>query len=104
MYQVKVCFCPVLRDKDLAVLVRGHGAGVNVKVRVKLLHRHRKSTAFQKPSYGGEADTLTNRTHHAARHKYIFRHVSHIVLPGYSTPTSVYDLPHVKKKGTIGLV
>ena len=45
--QVHVGLGPIPRDKDLAVLVRGHGAGVDIQVGVKLLDGDGEAGALQ---------------------------------------------------------
>ena len=50
MSEIKVSFCTVIRDENLAVLDGVHGTGVNVDIRVELLHRHLISSCLQQSS------------------------------------------------------
>ena len=45
MSEVKVCFCPVISDKNLSMLKRAECAGINIDIRVELLDRHLQSLA-----------------------------------------------------------
>ena len=72
--QVQVGFRPVLGHKDLAVLIRAHGARVHVDVRVQLLGGHLQAPGFQKPAQGGGGNALAQTGNHTAGHKNILCH------------------------------
>ena len=48
--QVQVGLRPVVSDKDLPVLVGGHGARVHIEVGVQLLHPHPQPPLLQQPA------------------------------------------------------
>ena len=58
MAKVKVAFVAVVRDEDLAVLERRHGAGIDVQIRVHLLHGYFVTACFKKMSKGRCRDAL----------------------------------------------
>ena len=58
MAKVKVALVAVVRDEDLAVLERRHGAGIDVQIRVHLLHGYFVTACFKKMSEGRCRDAL----------------------------------------------
>ncbi|MPN36895.1 hypothetical protein SDC9_184407 [bioreactor metagenome] len=46
MPQIQVGFGAVIQHKDLAVLVRAHGAGIHINIRVQLLYSHFEAAFF----------------------------------------------------------
>ena len=59
--EVEVGLGPVVRDEDLAVLVRAHRAGVDVDVRVELHHRDAEPARLEQRSDRGARQPLPDR-------------------------------------------
>ena len=70
--QIKVGFGAVVGDKDLAVLVRAHGAGVKIDVRVELLYGYFVAPALEQTAQRCRRNALAKAGNHAARHKDVF--------------------------------
>ena len=73
--EIEVGLRPVLRDEDLAVLVRVHRPRIDVDVRIELLDRHAQAARLEEPSEGGRRDALAERTHNAPGEEDILRHL-----------------------------
>ena len=56
--EIEISFAPVVQDKHLAVLERGHGAGIAVKVRVDLDRGDGKPTSLQENADRGGGHAL----------------------------------------------
>ena len=61
MAEVKVGFCTVFGDKNLAMLKRRHGARIHVDIRVQLDHRDFNTASFENGGKGGCCDPLAKR-------------------------------------------
>src|SRR5262245_10853530 len=46
--QVEICFCPIVRDEDLAMLIGAHCPRIYVEIGIKLLQSDSVPTTFQK--------------------------------------------------------
>ena len=77
MAQVQVGLRPVVSDKDLPVLIGGHGARVHVEIGVQLLHFDPQPPLLQKPAQAGRGDPLAQAGHHPAGYKNILCHTLH---------------------------
>ena len=67
--EVEVGLGAVLRDVDLAVLVRAHRAGVDVDVRVALHHRDPEAVPLEQRPDRRRGEALAERGDHPARHE-----------------------------------
>ena len=72
--QIEVGFRPVLRDVDLSVLVRIHGARIDVDVGIELEERDLQPAAFQQIADGCRSQPLSERRYDTAGHKNQFAH------------------------------
>ena len=74
MAQVQVSFRPIIGDKDLPVLIGGHGPWVHVEIWVQLLDFYLQPPLLQEPAQGRRRDPLAQAGHHASSHKDIVCH------------------------------
>ena len=73
--KVEVGLIAVLRNKDLAMLERAHGARVDVEIRVGLLHRHFIATRLEKTAQRCRRNALAKRRNNAASYKNMLGHI-----------------------------
>lgn len=83
MAQVQVGLRPVVGDKNLPVLIGGHGARVHVQVGVQLLHLHPQAPLLQQSAQASRRNPLAQPGDHAASDKNVF---------GHSSPSAVHRL------------
>jgi hypothetical protein len=76
--EVEIGLDPVLRDVDLAVLERAHGARVDVEVRVELLQGHGEAARLEQPADGGGGQPLAERRDHTSRDEDVLRGHAHL--------------------------
>ena len=72
--KVQVGFRAVLRDIDLAVLIRAHRARVNIDIRVKLLCGDLEAFCLEQSSERGRRDAFSKPGDNAAGYENIFCH------------------------------
>ena len=73
--KVEVGLIAVLRNKDLAMLERTHGARVDVEIRVGFLHRHLISARLKKTAQRSRRDALAKRRNNATSYKNMLGHI-----------------------------
>ena len=74
MSQIQIRFRSVLRNINLPVLIRAHGARVHIYVWIQLLRRHLKAARFQQPSQRRRRYALAQPRYHTAGNKNVFGH------------------------------
>ena len=74
MTKVKVGLGAIIRDVDLAVLVRAHRPRIDVDVRVELLNGDTKPTVLENSANRRDRDAFANRRDYAAGYKQVLRH------------------------------
>ena len=75
MAKVEIGFGTVIRDVDLTVLKRIHGAGIDIQIRVELLDAHRVAHRDQQAADRGAGDAFAQRTDHATGDDDVAGHV-----------------------------
>ena len=78
--KVQVCLRPVIGHKDFPVLDGVHGAGVHIEIRVKLLHGHFIAARLEEPPQRRRRDPFAEAGDDASGHKYVFCHLSLLVV------------------------
>ena len=94
--EVQVGLRAVVRDEDLAVLIRAHRAGVDVEIRVKLLVLDLQSALLEQTPERRRADALAQPRHHAAGDKNVLHKFSSSPVKGKSNYSDKAKL-HFKK-------
>ena len=79
MAQIQIGLGTVVGDKDLPVLVGGHGPRVHIQVGIQLLDPHPQSPLLEQPPQGGRGNPLPQPGDHTAGDEDIFD--SHGVSP-----------------------
>ena len=70
--QIEICFCAIIEDVDLAVLVRGHRAWIDVEIGVELLEKDFQAAVLKESSDGGCGESFSKAGDNASGDKNVF--------------------------------
>ena len=75
--QIQISLSSVIRDEDLAVLVRAHGSRVDVDIWIELLARHFQTSALEEPPQRRCRDPFSESGYDSPCYEYILLHSIH---------------------------